>query len=40
MSKFICTSFGNPQFQYCLECDQLIECLKEKEIREKGEQEE
>jgi len=35
MSKFICTSYGNPQFQYCLECEQLIECLKEKEIRKK-----
>ena len=21
-----CTSFGNPQFQYCWECEQLVSC--------------
>ena len=34
LSQFYCGSFGNPQTQYCWDCDQLGECLdKKKEIR-------
>lgn len=27
----ICISFGKPQTQYCLDCDQVVECLEEQE---------
>ncbi len=31
MSKHHCTSFGDPKFQYCLDCDQIGECFDERD---------
>jgi len=32
----ICISFGKPQFQYCLDCDQIVACLEEQEFQSSG----
>jgi len=34
MSKHICLSFGDPQTQYCLDCDQICECLEKKKVND------